>query len=138
MEIERKSAVKRGFIYKWHEGLQDERFVLVMSTNDRGNERFISILMLGNSGAGRDTVKVSNQSLGEDCYVHCGMLTYVNRADMTEKPLTQVSDSTMAKIDRQLCIQLGITNEDTLAELRFYQRKCNELLEKCTGVNFDL
>lgn len=130
--------IKRGYIYKWHEGREDERFVLVVGSDKRASDRAISIVMFGSSDVGNDVVRVSNYQLGDTCYLHCGMVTYVNRLDMSDKPIAKVSDKTMAFVDRQLCIQLGITNEDVMAELRFYKRKCDELIEKYTGVSCDL
>ena len=133
-----KEMVERGCIYKWHEGKVDERFVLTVSANGRGAEKAITILMFGSSPVGRDVVKINNSILGDCCYVHCGMITYVNREDIAAKMLARLSDKKMAEVDRQLCIQLGITNEDVLAELRFYKRKCDELIEKITGISGDI
>lgn len=138
MEELKKEPVKKGCIYKWHEGMADERFVLAISADARGNERMISVIMFGTSGTGRDVVKVNNSALGDICYLHCGMITYVTRQDMADKPVAKLGDKKMLEVDRQLCIQLGITNEDTLAELRFYKRKCDELIEKYTGMACDL
>ena len=132
------TMIKRGHIYNWHEGLEDERFVLTVGADSRGNENLITVLMFGNSGRGRDVVEIRNNLLKDASYVHCGMVTYVSRQDMSELPLAQVSDKKMAQVNKQLCIQLGITNEETLIELDFYKRKCNELIKKFTGIEIEI
>lgn len=138
MEEIKRELVKRGHVYKWHEGQEDERFVLAVIGSHRGAEKAISALMFGTSNVGRDVVMVGNNLLGNAKYLHCGMVTYINRQDMSDLPLFKVSDKTMALVDRQLCIQLGVTNEDTLAELRFYKQKCNELIKQYIGIDFEL
>jgi hypothetical protein len=130
MATVKTTMVQRGHIYKWHEGFQDERFVLTVGADSRGNERMITVLMFGNSGVGRDVVEIRNNLLKDACYVHCGMVTYVNRQDLSEFPLVKISDKKIAQVNKQLCIQLGITNEETMIELDFYKRKYNELFEK--------
>lgn len=130
--------IKRGYIYKWREGKYDERNVLVVSANHRGNEKLISVLMFGSYSEGRDVVEIKNDILGDTRYLHCGMLTYVGRQDLSESPTAQISEKKMAQVEKQLCIQLGITNEETIAELKFYKRQCNELIEKIIGLNIDL
>ena len=138
MTTVKTTMVQRGHIYKWHEGMPDERFVLTVGADSRGNERAITVLMFNNSGAGRDVVCIRNNLLKDACYVHCGMVTYVSREDMADKMIARVSEKTMSYIDRQLCIQLSITNESVLAELKFYKQKCNELIEKITGIDCDI
>lgn len=133
-----RNITKRGGIYKWREGMTDEKNVLVVSSDSRGNERFVSVLMFGNSSVGKDVVEFNYESLGDYKYVHCGMLTYVLREEMADQPFVTAREKTMAIVDRHLCSQLGIVAEDTLAELRFYKRKCDELIEKYTGVRSDL
>ena len=133
-----RQSVKRGGIYKWREGMTDERFVLVVSADSRGTERFITVLMFSSSSNGRDVVEISYGPLGDSRYVHCGMLTYVTRDDMSDQALATVKANTMAYVDRQICTQLGIVPEDVMAELRFYKRKCDELIEKYTGARSDI
>lgn len=135
-----RTIAKRGYIYKWREGMPDERNVLVIGSNIRGNERLISVLMFGDSPAGKDVVRIENDLLGDNCYLHCGMVTYVNRLEMAENPFGKINSKKAAQIDRQLCIRFGITNEDVLAELRFYKRKFNELIEQVinNGLSIDL
>lgn len=137
-ELVRKEMVKRGYIYKWHEGLSDERFVLVVSADNRGNEKLINVLMFGNSWMGRDVIEINNKLLGETRYLHCGTVTYVNRNDMSEHSIAQVSEGKMLKVDKLLSVALGITKDDVLAELNFYKRKCDDLIEKITGTKIEL
>lgn len=138
MTTVKTTMVQRGHIYKWHEGMLDERFVLTVGADSRGNERMITVLMFGNSGAGRDVVEIRNNLLKDTCYVHCGMVTYVTRQDLSEHPLVKISDKKMAQVNKQLCIQLGITNDETMIELDFYKRKYNELIERLIGANIKL
>ena len=138
MTTVKTTMIQRGHIYKWREGCEDERFVLTVGADNRGNERLITVLMFGASGMGRDVVEIKNNLLKDTHYVHCGMVTYVNRQDLSELPLVKVSDKKMAQVNKQLCLQLDITNEETIIELDFYKRKCNELVEKLTGINIKL
>ena len=86
MTTVKTTMVQRGHIYKWREGMPDERFVLTVGADSRGNEKAITVLMFNNSGAGRDVVGIRNNLLKDACYVHCGMVTYVNRQDLSEFP----------------------------------------------------
>ncbi|MCD8083580.1 MAG: hypothetical protein LUE86_08795 [Clostridiales bacterium] len=127
---------KRGWVYKWREGAADERRVVVVSPDFRGNEKMISALMFGSAPLGRDVVEVHNKALGDDCYLHVGMMTYVKRTDLSDKPLFQLSERQLAHLNKQLCIQLGLCTEELMAELNFYQKKCNELIQQYGNVNF--
>lgn len=138
MTTVKTTMVQRGHIYKWHEGMPDERFVLTVGADSRGNERAITVLMFNNSGAGRDVVCIRNNLLKDACYVHCRMVTYVNRQDLSEFPLVKISDKKIAQVNKQLCIQLGITNDETMIELDFYKKKYNELIEKLVGSSIKL
>lgn len=99
-------VAKRGYIYEFLE--KDGSYkndVLVVSSDGRGYDKIISIIMLGDNPSGYDVVKVNYD--GRTRFVHRELVTYCARARLG-KCICKVSDKVMADIDTGLARGLGL------------------------------
>ena len=73
------SPADRGYVYEFLEpdGVCNDKYCLVVSSQKRAYDNIISILILQDSRAGLDVVKCNFQ--GKTKYVHCGLVTYLKR-----------------------------------------------------------
>lgn len=119
--------VKRGHIYKYKEDLEGyNRYALVISADARGRDRYVSILFLSDAYLGHDVIKVDIPHVGLR-YVHCGMITYTQRENLTTD-VAVVPAHTMNRIDGIILHELGIKH-DAEAELAIYKDLYDELVD---------
>lgn len=126
------NEVYRGTIYKYKapvDGVQ--RYALVISSDARGRDRYVSILFVTDAALGHDVVKVTIPEIGVR-YVHCGMITYTQRENLVED-VTTVPEHTMSLIDDIILSELGIKH-DAEAELSLYKDLYYQLLREVVWV----
>lgn len=117
------NEANRGSIYEFLEKDGSVRnYVLVVSGQQRATDKLITILMLGNSPAGADVVKIDFN--GEPRYLHCGMMTYCARVKLGKKLMTLDEDA-MSKVNAELAKQLGLQMTD-----QHYKELYENLLDK--------
>lgn len=120
-------AAERGWIYEFLEADgTTNKYVLVVSSQKRANDRMISILMLGDSCAGYDVVRVGFE--GGNKYLHCGMVTYTARTRLGKK-MYKVAKKTMENVDFLIADNLGLNRE----KMAVYKDLYEELLRKVMG-----
>lgn len=118
-----KPAAERGRVYEFYdnEGKLTQNYALVISSDTRAHDKFVSILMLNDFANGPDVMKVqvkliSGSSL-QKC-IHCGMVSYAARERLGDIVGT-VPNETMNQINNLIAKQLGLviqTDYKTLYE----------------------
>lgn len=129
---------KRGYIYKFDDRKRDEdRYVLVVSSDERERDNRISILMLGDSDVGHDVVRIKCDGMGSKPvrYVHCAMITYTNREYLV-KEVCKLPNEKMEKIDKIICREFGLL-EDLMFTANFYKNAYNELVDRLVNKEID-
>lgn len=117
------NVANRGCVYEFLEkDGQIKNYVLVISGQQRATDKLITILMLGDSPAGADVVKIDFK--GESKYIHCGMMTYCARVKLGHCVMT-LDDYLMNRIDKELAKQLGLVADDS-----HYKELYDNLLDK--------
>lgn len=118
--------VKRGHVYRYKESEDGApRSALVISANERGRDRYVSILFITDSFLGHDVIKLSVNGVPK-C-VHCGMITYTQRENLTSE-VCKVPEHTMHRIDGIILHELGIKH-DAEAELAIYKDLYDQLVD---------
>ena len=104
--VKAMQIAKRGYI---HEFLEKDgthkNDVLVVSSDGRSHDKYISIIMVGDNPSGYDVVPVKYNN--QERYIHREMVTFCMRGRLG-KPICKVSDRTMAEIDAGLIRGLGL------------------------------
>lgn len=117
--------VKRGYVYRYKETEEgDPRSVLVISADERGRDRYVSVLFVTDSFYGHDVIKLTVNGVTK-C-VHCGMITYTKRENLTSE-VCEVPEHTMHRIDGIILHELGIKH-DAEAELAIYKDLYDQLV----------
>lgn len=125
-----KVQAKRGWLYLFRDEKAEykDKYVVVVSNNNRQTDKLVSILVLGDSNAGSDVVPVKVPGIGT-MYAHTGMVTYIGRDKLTTE-ISQISKKTMDTIDTYLISQYGLIPAVKLAEYNLYKGLYNELLDR--------
>ncbi len=118
-------AMKRN-IYRFVNGEDNKKMVLVVSDDFRCMDRMVNILMLGDAPVGRDVVQIEGKNWTK--YVHCEMVTYCKREQLGEL-IGEISEEQMEEIEEKIAVGLGI-HKTLKAERDFYQDAYNNLLNK--------
>ena len=132
------SAERRG-IYRFieNDGTYKGKLALVVSSSDRANDRFVSILILKEeSSPGLDVIGVTIPGWG-DYHMHCGLITYCKRTNLG-KPVYKLSKDGMKRINRQMKMELGLENRSRNGadeQEVDYEKLYNDLLKSIKGVN---
>lgn len=121
---------KRGYLYLFHDrnAQWTDKYVVVVSSDNRASDKMVSIIVLGDNRAGVDVVPVNIPNVGTK-YAHCGMITYIQRQKLTEE-ICELPEATMDKIDEQLLVQLGLQDKHLVAECNFYEKAYKDLLKQ--------
>ena len=106
---ESKPACLRGDIYTFElKNSATERKMLVIGSDDRKTDRWISVLVLNDEARGRNTVPIVAGSM---MYADCDRATYVDRNNVLNFIRTATEEE-MAQIDKAICESLGISTSD--------------------------
>lgn len=119
------TIANRGGVYEFYnnDGGFSGNVVVVVSSDDRAKDRFISILMPGNSPVGADVMPIIVD--GTTKYLHCGMISYTSRERLGRK-IEQLDADTMKHIERIMSKSLGISDEVDYKSL--YENLVNKLV----------
>lgn len=123
--IEGLNPAINGMIYEFLDSdfKNSDRHVLVVQNNARSEDNVASVLLVGDKkGYNCDTIPIKFG--GVTHYVHCGMVTYVQRTRLGKKK-ANVSDETMERIKRNIAVQLGLLDDDN-----DYKAMYEQLLDK--------
>lgn len=101
---------ERGGVYEFYDNNKRNtgNYVVIVSSNARSRDRFVNILMPGNSPVGTDVMPIEIN--GEYKYLHCGMISYTTR-DRLGRKVAHLSTDTMRNIEKLMAKGLGITME---------------------------
>lgn len=121
---------KRGCVFKFQtpNSQHENRYALVVSSDARQTERFVSILVLYDNNTGTDIVEIDVPTLGTK-YVHIGMVTYTLRQNLSDFA-GSISADDMAKVNTALLAQLGLVSSSLVYENNTYKKMYDELVEK--------
>lgn len=133
--LEYKLEAKRGWLYLYHDdnAVYKDKYVIVVSNDNRSTDKLVSILMLQDSSSGSDVIPVKVPNVGT-MYVHTGMITYFGRHLLT-KEVCQLSKKTMERIDNSLCYQYGLVTNKEILEYNMYKNLYEDLLDRLTGID---
>ena len=114
------TAADRGYIYEFLEadGVCNDKYCLVVSSQKRAYDNIISILMLSDSRAGLDVVKCNFQ--GKTKYVHCGLVTYLKRERLGTR-VCPFPKKAMDTVDLLIANELGLDKEKGLIYKSLYE-----------------
>lgn len=106
---ESKPACLRGDIYTFElKNSATERKMLVVSSDDRKFDRWISALVLNDEAKGRNIVPIKASAM---MYADCDRVTYIDRNNVLGFIRTATSEE-MAQIDAAIAESLGINTND--------------------------
>ena len=97
--------ILRGEIYEYLSAKGEYRSALVVGSNDRANDRVISVLLLSEEQRGSYTVPVV---CGQMMYTHCDMVSYAFE-DRLGNYVRTATDAEMEAVDRMMADALGLT-----------------------------
>ena len=121
-----KIEAKRGSIYTFCDacGNPTGNYVLVISDDSRSRDKYVSILMFGDSDLGPDVIsyEIRPQIVK---YLHCGMVSYTSR-DKLGKCVGQLESDDMQKVDQMILRQLGLVERVDYKVL--YEELINKLI----------
>jgi mRNA-degrading endonuclease toxin of MazEF toxin-antitoxin module len=125
--------ILRGEIYEYMSAKGEYRTALVVGSNDRANDRVISVLLLSEEQRGNYTVPVV---CGQMMYTHCDMVSYAFE-DRLGNYVRTATDAEMEAVDNMIADALGLsvgyTERDRQAwkaEIEQWKRSCAEADER--------
>ncbi len=126
----RLQEARRGCVFEFKNADGEKvygRRALVISSEDRSRDKYISILLLSRSrGCNRDTVMVRFDN--DIFYAHCGLISFCKRSQLG-KFIAKCSDHTMECIDGRIPRELGL---DPL-ERKDYEALYKETIQMLEG-----
>jgi hypothetical protein len=128
--IESKPACLRGDIYTFEmKNNLGERKILVVGSDDRKTDRWISVLFLNDEEKGKNVVPII---AGPMMYVDCDRVTFVDRNSVLNFVRT-ATDEEMAMINKAICESLAISTSDAELYNKYVEVGCH--LEKTKEEN---
>lgn len=126
--LEGLQEAQNGVIYEFLEkDGTTNKYVLVCQNDKRTEDNLVSILMLGTKkGYSSDSIPIKFG--GIIYYAHCGMLTYCKRSYLGKKK-AKVSDDTMARIKKNISVQIGIAEDDNDYKA-MYEQLLNKVIKE--------
>ena len=127
-------VIKRGYVYEFDPKteLSGKVYALAVSSDSRGSDNIVSIIILSLKYAA-ECVQINNNQFPDGVlYCNCGKVTHTERYRLT-KEVAKVSEKKMSKIDTLIANALGINPFMTIAENKVYKELYYSLLDKALG-----
>lgn len=102
----------RGEIYEYQSAKGEYRTALVVGSNDRANDRVVSVLLLSEDQRGKYSVPVV---CGQMMYTHCDMVSYAFE-DRLGNYVRTATEAEMEAVDNMMADALGLSIDSALNE----------------------